>query len=109
MTAAQIYLRKLKLTLLERKSEIHRLYFLKSKYINFIFGAYLPFYYLFNFWLHEVFVAVCSLSVVAVSRRLLSSCCGWASHCSGFTCCQTWALGCLNLGSCGLWAPECGA
>ena len=39
MIAAPIYLRKLKLTLLERNSEIRLLYFLKSKYIDFIFGA----------------------------------------------------------------------
>lgn len=38
MIAAPIYLRELELTLWERN-----LYFLKSKYIDFILGAYLPF------------------------------------------------------------------
>ena len=53
-----------------------------------VFGAYLPSHYVFNFWLHQALVAACSLSLVAVSRRLLSGCSGWASPCSGFPCCQ---------------------
>ena len=43
MIAATIYLRELELTLWERNLEMHHLYFLKSKYIDFILDAYLPF------------------------------------------------------------------
>ena len=49
--------------------------------------------FLFNlFWLHWVFVALCSLSLVAVSGGTLH--CGVrASHCSDFSCCGVQALG----------------
>lgn len=43
MIGVPIYLKELELTLWERHLEIHHLYFLKSKYIDFILGAYLPF------------------------------------------------------------------
>ena len=43
------------------------------------------FFYLFYFWLHLVFVAVCGLSLVVASNRLLSSWGMHASHCDGFT------------------------
>ena len=49
------------------------------------------------FWLHWVFAAACSLSLVVASGGF--SRCGaqalgvQASHCGGFSCCGAWALG----------------
>ena len=57
------------------------------------------------FWLCWVFVAVCKLSLVVVSRGYsslrstgprpmgFSSCGATASHCGGLSCCGAWALG----------------
>ena len=42
------------------------------------------------FWLHWVFIALCSISLVAVSRSY--SCSVGAPHCGGFSC-GAWALG----------------
>ena len=36
--------------------------------------------------------------------RLVSSCGGRASHCSGFSCCRAGALGHSDFSSCGAWA-----
>ena len=48
--------------------------------------------FFFFFWLHWVFIAVCGLSLVAVSRGYSSlQDTVLASHCSGFSCCR--ALG----------------
>ena len=62
-------------------------------------------------WLHWVFTAVCGLSLVAASRRLLSSRGVQASHRGGFSCCGAWAPGTRasvvaahGLSGCGLWA-----
>ena len=66
------------------------------------------FIYLFYFWLHSVFIAACSLSLVASSGG--THCNARASHCSGFPCFQTWAPGTLasvvaapRLSNCGSW------
>ena len=39
-----------------------------------------------------VFIAVCGLSVVAVSRATLH-CGAWTSHCGGFSCCEAQTSG----------------
>ena len=44
-------------------------------------------------WLPWVFVVLCKLSSVPVSRELHSSCSAWASHHGGFSCCGAQALG----------------
>ena len=73
---------------------------------------FLKFILFIYFWLCWVFVAVRGLSLVAASG---------ASHCGGFSCCQSWALGAqasvavaCGLSSCGSRALErrlssCGA
>ena len=45
------------------------------------------------FWLHCVFVAACTLSLVAVNRGTTLRCGVQASHCDGFFCCRAQALG----------------
>ena len=45
------------------------------------------------FWLCCVFIPACTLFSSCCQQRLLSSCSGWASHCSGFSCCRAQALG----------------
>ena len=47
------------------------------------------------------------LSLVRASRRGYSLVAvAWASHCSGFSCCQAQALGHMGFSSCGSWTPE---
>lgn len=43
-------------------------------------------------WLWLVFVDVLGLSLVAAKQGLLSNCCLWVSHCSGFYCFRREAL-----------------
>ena len=54
---------------------------------------------LFQCWLCWVFIAVCRLSLVALSKGLLSGSGAEASHCSGFPCCGAWAR--VGFSSCG--------
>ena len=42
--------------------------------------------------------------LVAASRRLLSSCGAWASHCGGFSYCRAQSLGHSGFSSCHTWA-----
>ena len=47
------------------------------------------------------------LSLVRASRRGYSLVAvAWASHCSGFSCCQAQALGHMGFSSCGSWTQE---
>ena len=96
----------------KKRSDSRQIYiFFLNKFIYFIY---------FYFWLCQAFVAVCGLSLVAVSGATLR--CGvQASHCGGFSCCRAWALGARasvvvahRLSSCGSRALErrlssCGA
>ena len=64
-----------------------------------------PFFLFIYFWLHWIFIAVCGLSLVAVS---------WSSlHCGAFPCCGSGAVGAwasavaaLRFSSCGTWTLE---
>ena len=75
-------------------------------------GSLGPFFLCIYCWLHWVFVAVCGLSLVAVSWSSLH--CGeQASHCGAFSCCGSEALGAwastvaaLRIRSCGSWTLE---
>ena len=55
--------------------------------------CFLNFILLLYFWLHWVFVAACGLSLVAVSRRLLSICNACASHFGRFSYCRARGVG----------------
>ena len=68
--------------------------------------VYLFTFTIFIFWLHWVFIAVCGLSLVAVSG-VLSGCTAWASHCSGVSPCGAWPLEWAGLvpSACGLSCP----
>lgn len=71
------------------------------------------------FWLHQVFVALCRLSLIEVSGGY-PSCSVPPSHCGGFSCCRAQALGHVGLSgygsqalghrfnSCGKWPAACG-
>ena len=48
---------------------------------------------IFFFWLHNVFIAVCGLSLAGESGVYALSVAGWASRCSGFSHCGACALG----------------
>ena len=63
-------------------------------------------FHLHAFWggLCWVFVAVCGLSLVAASGRLLFTYSSRASHCGGFYYCEAWALEHTRFSSCGTWA-----
>ena len=56
------------------------------------------------FWLCWVFLAVCGLSLVAASKRLLSRGGGWASHCSGFSRHRAQTPEGSGCNGCGAWA-----
>lgn len=60
--------------------QISHLFFLKKIFIYLIV------------WLWLVFVDVLGLSLVAAKQGLLSNCCLWVSHCSGFYCFRREAL-----------------
>ena len=100
-----------------------QLFFHLKLFYKVIFCIFFQFFFFFNFiyfWLHWVFVAMCGLSLVALSGATL--CYGaQASHCNGFSCCRARALGtwasvavARGLSSCGSWTVEhrlssCGA
>ena len=69
---------------------------LRALFLKFLF------IYLFIYWLHWVFIAVCAFS--NCSKRGLLSCSVWASHCGDFSSFAAQVLGCPGLNSCGVWA-----
>ena len=103
----------------DRKGWLCLPHFFSGPFVLNLFKIYLFILFIY-FWLPWVFVAVCGLSVVAVSRATLC-CSARASHCNGFSCCGARALGAWasivvahGLSSCGSRALErtlssCGA
>lgn len=58
---------------------------LELNHVFCLFYIYIYITYLFCFWLHSVFIALCGFSLVAGSSSY-SSCSAWVSHYHGFYC-----------------------
>ena len=73
----------------------------KSKTHILLFSQGIFFFRFLNLFLVMLDLCCCA-GVFATCGEwgLVSSCSGWASHCSGFSCCRAWVLG-LDLSSCG--------
>ena len=74
----------------------------KCEVCFFLYNYFYFILFIYLFWLHWVFVAVCRPSLVAASGSTLR-CSALASHFGGFSCCRARALEC-RLSRCGSWA-----